>query len=69
MRLRDHQLLKWKSVSARGGWLRRVGGFAGRTAPANVLLRRRHAASDNKTNNPRSIFPNSRLVILLKDVV
>jgi hypothetical protein len=36
------------------------GGFAGHAAPANVLLKRRHAASDNKTNIPVPIFPISR---------
>ena|SRR6202795_3543360 len=51
-----------KSVSAKGGWLRRAGGFAGRTAPANVLLKRRYGASDNKTNIQVSIFPNSRFL-------
>jgi hypothetical protein len=29
-------------------------------APANVLLKRRHAASDNKTNIQVSIFPDFR---------
>jgi hypothetical protein len=38
--------------------------FAGPMAPANVLLKRRHAASDNKTNIQVSIFPNSRSLIL-----
>jgi hypothetical protein len=50
-----------KSVSAGGGRLRRFGGFAGGAAPANVQLKRRHAASDNKTNIPAWIFPNARL--------
>jgi hypothetical protein len=45
-----------KSVSAGGGRLRRFGGFAGGAAPANVQLKRRHAASDNKTNIPAWIF-------------
>jgi hypothetical protein len=35
------------------------GGFAGHAAPANVLLKRRHAASDNKTDVPVPIFPIS----------
>jgi hypothetical protein len=35
------------------------GGFAGHAAPANVLLKRRHAASDNKTDIPVPIFPIS----------
>jgi hypothetical protein len=51
-----------KSVSATGGWLRRAGGFAGRTAPANVLLKRRYGASDNQTNIQVSVFPNSRFL-------
>jgi hypothetical protein len=45
-----------------GEWLRRCGGFAGRAAPANVQLERRHAASENKTDIQVSIFLNSRLL-------
>ena len=43
-------------------WLRRAGGFAGRPAPANVLLKRRYDASDNQTNIQVSIFPNCRFL-------
>jgi hypothetical protein len=39
------------------------GGFAGHAAPANVLLKRRHAASDNKTNIPVPIFLISRFLL------
>jgi hypothetical protein len=31
-------------------------------APANVLLKRRHAASNNKTNIQVTIFPHSRFL-------
>jgi hypothetical protein len=54
---RGNQQVKKKSVSAKGGWLRRAGGFTGRTAPANKLLEPGYAASDNKTNFQLSIFP------------
>jgi hypothetical protein len=46
-----------KSVSARGRLAETRGGFAGHAARANALLKRRHAASDNKTNFQLSIFP------------
>jgi hypothetical protein len=49
-----------KASQPGGGWLRRVEVFTGRAAPANVLLKRRYAASDNKTNIPVPIFPISR---------
>ena len=39
------------------------GGFAGHAAPANGLLKRRHAASDNKTGIPAPIFPISRFLL------
>src|ERR1700730_14122271 len=48
---------KKKSVSARGLLAETRGGFAGHAAPANALLKRRHAASGNKTNFQLSIFP------------
>jgi hypothetical protein len=53
-----------KASQPGGRWLRRVGGFAGRAAPANVLPKRRHAASDNKTYIQAWIFPNSPFLIL-----
>ena len=40
-----------KSVSAGGGWLRRVGGFTGPNGSGERTAEtRRHAASNNKTN-------------------
>jgi hypothetical protein len=50
-----------KSVSARGGRLRRFGDLPAER-PANVQLKRRHAASDNKTSIPARIFPNAGLL-------
>jgi hypothetical protein len=54
--LRDHQQLKGKASQPGGGWLRRAGGFTGRKAPANKLLKSGYAVSDNKTNFQLSIF-------------
>jgi hypothetical protein len=48
---------KKKSVSARGRLAETRGGFAGHAARANAPLKRRHAASGNKTNFQLSIFP------------
>ena len=47
-----------KSEPAKGRRLGRFGGFVGRTAPAHLLLKRRHAASNNRTDIQPSIFPN-----------
>ena len=50
-----------KSVSAGGGWLRRVGGFTGPNGSGERTAEtRRHAASNNKTNIQVTIFPHSR---------
>ncbi len=57
---RIHTPARWSNDLKRlsqSEWLRRFGGFAGWAAPANVQLKCRHAASDNETNIPVSIFP------------
>jgi hypothetical protein len=41
-----------KRLNQGGRGLRRFGGFAGRAAPENVQPKRRHAASDYKTDIP-----------------
>ena len=50
-------MIELKKRPSNGRRLGRLGGFAGRTAPANLLLKRGHAASNNETDIPVSIFP------------
>jgi len=52
------KMVKQKKRPSQGRRLGRLGGSAGRTAPANFILKRGHAASNNKTGIRSSIFPN-----------
>ncbi len=59
---------KTEKRPSQGRRLGRFGGFAGRTAPANLLLKRGRAASNNKTDIEVSIFPNPRFFNSQKSV-